>query len=149
MSTIKKLLALVLALTMALSISAAAAYSVVPYGDAAGIDAGAAEAVEMLYNMGIMKGDDKGNFNPNATITRAEVAKMIYVVLNYGKDDKAVNANRQYDDFASDNKATLGSIPPATADNQQAAQPAPVWHRCTQNRPLPRRKPEALSRLPK
>ena len=91
MSTVKKLLALVLALTMALSISAAAAYSVVPYGDADGIDAGAAEAVEMLYNMGIMKGDDKGNFNPNATITRAEVAKMIYVVLNYGKDDKAVN----------------------------------------------------------
>ena len=42
------------------------------------------------------------------------------------KDDKAVNANRQYDDFASDNKTTLGSIPPATADNQQAVQPAPA-----------------------
>ena len=91
MSTIKKLLALVLALTMVLSVSAAAAYSVVPYGDADGIAEGAAEAVEMLYNMGIMKGDDKGNFNPNATITRAEVAKMIYVVLNYGKDDLAKN----------------------------------------------------------
>ena len=91
MSTIKKLLALVLALTMVLSVSAAAAYSVVPYGDAEAIAEGAEVAVEMLYNMGIMKGDNKGNFNPEATITRAEVAKMIYVVLNYGEDDLAKN----------------------------------------------------------
>ena len=91
MSTIKKLLALVLALTMVLSVSAAAAYSVVPYGDAEAIAEGAEVAVEMLYNMGIMKGDNKGNFNPEATITRAEVAKMIYVILNYGEDDLAKN----------------------------------------------------------
>ena len=91
MSTIKKLLALVLALTMVLSVSAAAAYSVVPYGDAEAIAEGAEVAVKMLYNMGIMKGDNKGNFNPEATITRAEVAKMIYVILNYGEDDLAKN----------------------------------------------------------
>jgi len=91
MSTIKKMLALVLALTMVLSVSAVAGYTVAPYGDAAGIDANAEEAVQLLYSLNIMKGDDKGNFNPNATITRAEVAKMVYVIMNYGKDDKAVN----------------------------------------------------------
>jgi len=91
MSTIKKLLALVLALTMVLSVSAAAAYSVVPYGDADSINEDCEVAVEMLYNMGIMKGDNLGNFNPEATITRAEVAKMIYVVLNKGEDDLAKN----------------------------------------------------------
>ena len=90
MSTIKKLLALVLALTMVLSVSAAAAYSVVPYGDAEAIAEGAEVAVEMLYNMGIMKGDNKGNFNPEATITRAEgavlvccyIAYTIYLIMN-------------------------------------------------------------------
>ena len=39
------------------------------------------------------------------------------------KDDQAVGASRQYDDFGSDNK-TYGSIPPASADSQAApAQP--------------------------
>ena len=39
------------------------------------------------------------------------------------KDDQAVGASRQYDDFGSDNK-TYGSIPPASADSQAVpAQP--------------------------
>jgi len=87
----KKLLALVLALTMVLSVSAAAAYTVAPYGDAEQVNEDCEVAVQTLYSMDIMKGDDKGNFRPEATITRAEVAKMIYVILNYGDDDKAVN----------------------------------------------------------
>ena len=91
MSTFKKLLALTLALAMVLSVSAFAGYTVAPYGDADKVDEDCEVAVQLLYSMNIMKGDDKGNFNPTATITRAEVAKMIYVILNYGKDDKAVN----------------------------------------------------------
>ncbi len=89
--SMKKLLALVLALTMVLSVSAAAAYTVAPYGDAEQVNEDCEVAVQTLYSMDIMKGDDKGNFRPEATITRAEVAKMIYVILNYGDDDKAVN----------------------------------------------------------
>ena len=89
--SMKKLLALVLALTMVLSFSAAAAYTVAPYGDAEQVNEDCEVAVQLLYSLNIMKGDDKGNFNPEATITRAEMAKMIYVILNYGKDDKAVN----------------------------------------------------------
>ena len=92
MSTLKKILALSLALAMILSVSVFAGnYSADTYKDAAAIDADAAESVELLYALKVMTGDEKGNFNPNATITRAEVAKMIYVILNYGKDDKAVN----------------------------------------------------------
>ena len=92
MSTLKKILALSLALAMILSVSVFAGnYSADTYKDAAAIDKDAAEAVELLYALKIMTGDEKGNFNPNATITRAEVAKMIYVILNKGNDDKAVN----------------------------------------------------------
>lgn len=90
MSTLKKILALSLALAMILSVSVFAGnYSADTYKDAAAIDKDAAEAVELLYALKIMTGDEKGNFNPNATITRAEVAKMIYVILNKGNDDKA------------------------------------------------------------
>ena len=91
MSTFKKLLALTLALAMVLSVSAFAGYKADTYKDAAGIDEDCEDAIELLYALDIMKGDANGNFNPTATITRAEVAKMIYVILNYGKDDKAVN----------------------------------------------------------
>lgn len=91
MSTLKKILALSLALAMILSVSVFAGYTTDSYKDAAAIDEDAVGAVELLYALDIMTGDEKGNFNPNATITRAEVAKMIYVILNKGNDDKAVN----------------------------------------------------------
>ena len=91
MSNIKKLLALVLALTMVLSVSAFAGYTVAPYGDAEKVNEDCEVAVQLLYSLDIMKGDDKGNFNPEATITRAEMAKIIYVILNKGEDDLAVN----------------------------------------------------------
>ena len=91
MSTFKKLLALTLALAMVLSVSAFAGYKADTYKDAAGIDEDCEDAIELMYALEIMKGDTNGNFNPTATITRAEIAKMIYVILNYGEDDKAVN----------------------------------------------------------
>ena len=91
MSTFKKLLALTLALAMVLSVSVFAGYKADTYKDAAGIDEDCEDAIELMYALEIMKGDTNGNFNPTATITRAEIAKMIYVILNYGKDDKAVN----------------------------------------------------------
>ena len=91
MSTLKKVLALTLALAMILSVSAFAGfYKADTYKDAASIDKDCEDAVELLYALDIMQGDAQGNFRPNDTITRAEVAKMIYVIKNYGKDDKAV-----------------------------------------------------------
>ena len=91
MSKIKKLIALTLALAMVLSVSAFAGYKVDTYVDAADINDDCKGAVELLYALGIMTGDANNQFRPTATITRAEVAKMIYVILNYGNDDNAVN----------------------------------------------------------
>lgn len=106
MSTLKKVLALTLALAMILSVSAfAGSYKADTYKDAASIDKDCEDSIELLYALDIMQGDAQGNFRPNDTITRAEVAKMIYVIKNYGKDDKAVT----YQD------AKLFSDVPATA----------------------------------
>ena len=88
MSKIKKLIALTLALAMVLSVSAFAGYKADTYADADKINADCEEAIELLYVLDIMVGDGK-NFKPESAVTRAEMAKMIYVILNYGKDDKA------------------------------------------------------------
>ncbi|MBQ6712035.1 MAG: S-layer homology domain-containing protein [Clostridia bacterium] len=90
MSKIKKLIALTLALAMVLSVSAfAGSYKADTYADAASINSDCKSAIELLYVLDIMVGDGK-NFNPESAVTRAEMAKMIYVILNYGDDDKAV-----------------------------------------------------------
>lgn len=44
-----------------------------------------AKAVEKLAEAGIITGDENGNFNPNNTITRAEVAAMICRMM-YGEE---------------------------------------------------------------
>lgn len=38
-------------------------------------------SVNILYGLGLIKGDGKGNYNPNAPITRAETAVIIYNYL--------------------------------------------------------------------
>lgn len=48
------------------------------------------EAVEMLAELGIVKGDDHGNFNPDSTITRAEAATMICRLLGVEEEAKAI-----------------------------------------------------------
>ena len=90
MSKIKKLIALTLALAMVLSVSAFAGYKVDTYADAADINEDCEAAVELMYALDIMTGNDKGEFMPEKSVTRAEMAKIIYVILNYGDDDKAV-----------------------------------------------------------
>ena len=91
MSMIKKLIALTLALAMVLSVSAFAGYKADTYADANKINADCESAVELMYALGIMTGNEKGEFMPEKSVTRAEMAKIIYVVLNYGSDDKAAN----------------------------------------------------------
>lgn len=58
------------------------------YADAPHIDKACAGSVLRMYNLDLMTGDGK-NFNPHATVTRAELAKMIYIALNGGVDDGA------------------------------------------------------------
>ena len=45
------------------------------------------EAVDMLSALGVINGYSDGSFAPDATITRAEAAKMIYTIWNGGNDD--------------------------------------------------------------
>ena len=49
------------------------------------------DAVELMYELGLMESYGKGYFHPKATFTRAHMAKLVYVLVNYGHDDKAVN----------------------------------------------------------
>ena len=44
------------------------------------------EAVQMLVELGVINGKDDGNYDPSGIVTRAEMAKMICIVLNGGKD---------------------------------------------------------------
>lgn len=48
------------------------------------------QAVAALVEMGIITGDNKGNFNPNDTINRAEVATIICRVMGVEEEAKAM-----------------------------------------------------------
>lgn len=47
--------------------------------------------VGKAYAMGLIKGDELGNFNPNAQITREDMATMIYRLIGYGNKKGDVN----------------------------------------------------------
>ena len=80
MKNLKKVLALVLAFACAFTMFAGAAFT-----DSADIKA--TEAVDTLSALGVIDGYTDGSFKPNGTVTRAEMAKMIFVVWNGGKSD--------------------------------------------------------------
>lgn len=82
MKNLKKVLALVLAFACAFTMFAGAAFT-----DAADVNSGNTDAVDMLSALGIIKGYDDGSFRPNATVTRAEMAKMIFTIRNGGNDN--------------------------------------------------------------
>ena len=52
-------------------------------------DIQAKDAVNMLTSLGVIEGYEDGSFNPDGTVTRAEMAKMIFVVRNNTIDDSA------------------------------------------------------------
>ena len=56
-------------------------------------DIKATDAVNMLTALGVIEGDPDGSFRPDATVTRAEMAKMIFVVRNNSIDDSAYENN--------------------------------------------------------
>ena len=93
----KKLLAMVLALVMTLSLAVSA--SAVKADEK--INEDYAEAVAVLNGMGVFKGYEDGSFKPENKITRAEVATIIYRI--YTKD---VAKNDKSGLYASYNKFT-------------------------------------------
>lgn len=78
MKNLKKVLALVMAFTIAFTVMAGAAFT-----DAADIQQ--VEAVNMLTALNVIEGEPDGSFNPSGTVTRAQMAKMIYVVMSGGE----------------------------------------------------------------
>lgn len=52
-----------------------------------------AEAVGTLCDLGIITGDEKGNFNPDNTITRAETAAIICRLMGVEEDAKAMTGS--------------------------------------------------------
>lgn len=73
----KKILPFLLALCMAVSLSTAA-WAAFPDVDE---NAEYAEAAEYLNEIGLMSGDQYGNFNPDNTVTRAEMATIVCRML--------------------------------------------------------------------
>ena len=83
----KKLLAMVLALVMTLSLAVSAS----AFKDDKDISDDYAEAVAVLNGMGVFKGYEDGSFQPKGDITRAEVATIIYRIYtgDVAKSDKS------------------------------------------------------------
>ena len=81
MKNLKKVLALVLAFACAFTMFAGAA----SYSDKADIKA--TTAVDMLSSLGVIQGYEDGSFKPNTTVTRAQMAKMIFTIMNGGNDN--------------------------------------------------------------
>ena len=83
----KKLLAMVLALVMTLSL----AVSANAFKDDKSLSDDYAEAVAVLNGMGVFKGYEDGEFKPEGNITRAEVATIVYRIYtaDVAKNDKS------------------------------------------------------------
>ena len=86
MRNLKRALSLALALVMVLSmmVVGASAVSADDFSDSA--DIVNKEAVTVLATLNVINGKDDGSYDPTGNVTRGEMAKMICVILNGGKD---------------------------------------------------------------
>ena len=85
---LKKVLALVLAFACAFTMFAGAAFT-----DQADF-AVKTDVVDTLVQLGVINGYTDGSFKPNGTVTRAEMAKMIYVLRTGNSDASAYNDDK-------------------------------------------------------
>ncbi|MDO4562349.1 MAG: S-layer homology domain-containing protein [Clostridia bacterium] len=102
MKNLNKALALIVAIAMVASfgtISALAAFPDVPS------DASYAEAANLLNELGILTGDENGNFNPDKTLTRAEAAALIVRTLGMESAAVASAGATSFSDVPADNWA--------------------------------------------
>ena len=96
----KKLLALVLALVMSLSL---VTISSADFKDADKIDYN--EAVDVMNAVGVFIGDDNGNFNPKANLERAQAAKIVAYLLLGNKTAEGLAGSGKFTDVAATNWA--------------------------------------------
>ncbi len=105
MKNLKKVISSVIAFALSASsfaaLSASAATSVFPDVDP---DGTYADAINDLYALGIVSGDDTGNFNPDSTITRAEVTKMI--VEAFSRQSNVAQTSTDFTDVTSSHWAS-------------------------------------------
>ena len=92
----KKLLALVLALVMSMSL---VTISNAAFKDADKIDYD--EAVEVMNAVGVLVGDEKGNFNAKENLTREQAAKIISYLLLGNKTAAALVGAAKFTDVAA------------------------------------------------
>ena len=108
MRNLKKILALVLALMMTVSLMVvASAANIDNYDDKEEISDKYAVAVEVLSGIGIYQGDGAGEdtFRPQDSLSRAEVAVLLYRLLTTDVDDSEVDelpTTQLFDDVPSD-----------------------------------------------
>ena len=88
MKNLKKILALVLAFACAFTMFAGAAFT-----DQADVKVDD-EVVNTLVSLGVVQGFEDGSFQPNGTVTRAQMAKMIYVLRTGNSDASAYNNDK-------------------------------------------------------
>ena len=93
----KKLLALVLALVMTMSL---VTISNAAFKDADKITADHEEAVEVMSAIGVLVGDEKQNFNAKDNLTRAQAAKIISYLLLGNKTAEALAGSGKFTDVA-------------------------------------------------
>ncbi len=95
----KKLLALVLALVMTLSLAVVGSNAA--FEDAKDINETYAEAVDVLAGMKVFQGYDNGKtFKPTGDITRAEVAAIVYRLYTADVTDAQASLYATYNKFA-------------------------------------------------
>ena len=92
----EKLLAMVLALVMTLSL----AVSANAFKDDKSISDDYAEAVAVLNGMGVFKGYEDGSFQPAGDITRAEVSAIVYRVYTQDVKDAKASMYATYNKFS-------------------------------------------------
>lgn len=83
MNNLKRILSLLLAVVMVVGVMAVASATAFPDDK----DIEHKEAVGTMVALNIIKGKDDGEYHPDDLVTRAEMAKMIFVALNGGRDN--------------------------------------------------------------
>ena len=83
MKNLKKVLALVLAMSTVFGLSVSAGAAATDFNDYDEI--GNKEAVEVMNALNVIGGNNNGDFNPDGYLTRAEMCKMVSYVMNGGK----------------------------------------------------------------